>query len=81
MLGRKDFVEAKTHRTINLEVKKSRMMLVNQARELAKATGQEKGIILCPICKKDFRQGCKHSVNEAKAFLQERYLKSLLKEK
>jgi hypothetical protein len=34
----------------------------------------------CPICKKNFRYGCSHSVLEAKSFLYEQYIKSIIKE-
>lgn len=34
----------------------------------------------CPICKRGFRTGCQHSVGEAKRYLSEQYIKTLVQE-
>lgn len=31
----------------------------------------------CPICKKDFRRGCNHSIKQAKDKLFERYIRAI----
>lgn len=32
---------------------------------------------MCPICGKDFRFGCSHSITEAKKFMRQKLLKAL----
>ncbi len=34
----------------------------------------------CPVCRKDFRYGCRHSISEAKERLFEDYIRAILSE-
>lgn len=35
---------------------------------------------LCPICRKDFRRGCNHSVEEARKHIQKKEIKDIINE-